>query len=220
MKRTLLMSLLLSVAIAPVVAMATETTNTQPRQPPGRAEAAPPPVDRDQKTDKKQILPSLMVMSAKEFTYKDGKLTLEGVSPTTVIFTDRPKRMAGSVPTESFVADWAKGRDSFEKVPPNADFSTFDTSGAKNAVIELKNPVMNGSALTYDVKVLRGSLAAKGGESSMFIDIIGMPWTPMSFAGVARRSAARAAYWSMPHPYVAPAVVGAPPVVVAPEVVY
>ena len=28
----------------------------------------------------------------------------------------------------------------------------------------------------------------------MFIDIIGLPWTPLSYAGVARR-AARRAYW-------------------------
>jgi hypothetical protein len=135
------------------------------------------------------------------------------VSPTTITFADRPQRLAGSVPTASFVADWSQGRDSFEKVPPNADFSTFDANGVKNAVVELKNPVLKGDALTYDVRVLKGELAATGNESSLFIDIIGMPWTPMSFAGVARRSAARAAYWSMAHPvYVAPVA----PVVVAP----
>ena len=126
-------------------------------------------------------------------------LSLHGVSPTTILFADRPKRLTGSVPTQTFVGDWSKGRDSFEKVPPNADLSTFDDNGAKNAVIELRNPVMVGDTLTYDVKVLKGDIAKTGGQSSLFIDIIGMPLTPVSYAGVARRTARRAAYFSGPH---------------------
>ena len=63
----------------------------------------------------------------------------------------------------------------------------------------LKNPVQSNGTLTFDVKVLQGTLDASGGQTSLFIDVIGMPWTPMSYAGVARRSAARAVYWSRPH---------------------
>ena len=73
------------------------------------------------------------------------------------------------------------------------------------------NPVLDGDNLTYDVRILKGKLADHGDESSLFIDIIGMPFTPMSFAGVARRSARRAAYWGMAAaPYVGPGVVAAP----------
>jgi hypothetical protein len=49
--------------------------------------------------------------------------------------------------------------------------------------------------LTFDVQVLEGDLAGADGPASVFIDIIGMPWTPLSFAGVARRTAARAAWY-------------------------
>jgi len=43
------------------------------------------------------------------------------------------------------------------------------------------------------VKVLQGTMPASGGPASLFIDIIGMPLTPLSYAGVARRTAYRRA---------------------------
>jgi len=182
-------------------------------QPESKTEASPSV--EHAKIDKTKVVPSLLVMSAKSYSYRDGKLTLEGISPMTISFADRPSRLAGSVPTEHVVADWAAGRDSFEKVPPNADFSVFDENGASNAVVELKNPVLKGDNLTYDVRILKGKLAEHGQGNSLFIDIIGMPFTPMSFAGVARRTARRAAYWGMAGaPYVAPGYYVPPHVVV------
>jgi hypothetical protein len=149
--------------------------------------------------DKKTILPSLFVMTSDGYSYKDGKLTLKGITPNTIIFADRPARMAGHVPTEALVQDWSQGKASFEKDPPNADLSTFTGTGSKNAVVELRNPVLHNGTLTFDVKVLQGTLDDAGGQTSLFIDVIGMPWTPMSYAGVARRTAARSLYWSAPH---------------------
>ena len=43
--------------------------------------------------------------------------------------------------------------------------------------------------------VLEGDLPAKGEDVDVFIDIIGMPLTPLSYAGVARRSFRRAAIY-------------------------
>ncbi len=160
-------------------------------------EAKPKP--KQEQIDKKTILPSLFVVTSDGYSYKDGKLTLKGVTANTIIFADRPARMAGHVPTEALVQDWSEGKASFEKDPPNADLSTFTAAGSKNAVVELKNPVLKSGNLTFDIKVLQGTLDATGGQTSLFIDVIGMPWTPMSSAGVARRSAARAVYWSEPH---------------------
>jgi hypothetical protein len=54
-------------------------------------------------------------------------------------------------------------------------------------VVELSNPQLSGNDLSYDVKVLEGTLPGKGGACALFIDIIGMPRTPYSFAGAARR---------------------------------
>jgi hypothetical protein len=66
---------------------------------------------------------------------------------------------------------------------------------------------MNGTDLTFNVKVLEGNLNGADGPASVFIDIIGMPRTPLSFAGVARRTAWRGAFY---HPaYCGAAAVGA-----------
>jgi len=59
----------------------------------------------------------------------------------------------------------------------------------KDAVVVLKNPKLEGDQLTFDVDVLEGDLTGAAGAASIFIDIIGRPFTPMSFADVARRTA-------------------------------
>ena len=56
------------------------------------------------------------------------------------------------------------------------------------------------------MKVLEGDLDGSDGPASVFIDIIGMPRTPMSIAGVARRTAHRGAFYNHAyyggyHPY-------------------
>jgi hypothetical protein len=60
----------------------------------------------------------------------------------------------------------------------------------------LKNPKLEGDQLTFDVDVLEGDLKSADGAAAIFIDIIGRPFTPLSFAGVARRSAYRSAYYA------------------------
>jgi len=58
----------------------------------------------------------------------------------------------------------------------------------------LQHPVLEGDNLAYTVKVLEGELPAKAADVSVFIDVIGMPLTPVSYAGVARRTYRRAFY--------------------------
>jgi hypothetical protein len=185
MKSTLL-AIALSLAAVPALANAADTSQPQPSSTSRIHPAATKPAD---------VVPSLLVMSSRGYTLQDGKLTLKGVSPTTIVFADRPERSAGHVPTDTVIQDWADGTSSFAKDPPNAEFSVFGEAGTSNTVIELKNPSLKGDTLTYDVRVLEGKVPEAGREGSLFIDIIGMPATPMSFAGVARRSARRAAFY-------------------------
>ncbi len=58
---------------------------------------------------------------------------------------------------------------------------------------------MNGADLTFNVKVLEGDLNGADGPAAVFIDIIGLPRTPLSFAGVARRTAWRGAFYRPVH---------------------
>jgi hypothetical protein len=138
------------------------------------------------------------VQNARSMTYDKatGRVTLKEISPVTVFFADRPERIAGNMPTSAFVPFWSEGQDSFLKDPPNANLSILEkeTEGA-DIVVVLRKPSLNGRDLSYDIEIIEGELPAKGGPVSLFIDVIGMPLTPLSYAGVARRTAYRRAVW-------------------------
>ena len=149
--------------------------------------AADPAPDKDKK------VPMLFVQTAKGATLVNGKLTLKGVSPMTVYFSDRPTRVAGHIATNEMIPLWSEGKDSFLKDPPNATLSTFTADGkVANVVVELKNPALSGDQMTYDVRVLQGKLPDNVEAASLFVDVVGMPLTPVSVAGVARRTRRRA----------------------------
>src|SRR5215831_1053347 len=167
------------------------------------ASSAPPHVPLQKaigqaKDAKPEVVPSLIVLNARGASLQGQQLTLVGVSPNSIVFADRPVRSAGHVLTTHLLEEWATGSDSFAKDPPNATVSVFskDGSGVRDAVVVLKTPNLSGDRLTFDVQVLEGDLTGADGPASVFIDIIGMPWTPLSFAGVMRRTARRAAWYS------------------------
>ena len=147
----------------------------------------------EKKADDKKGVEYLYVQTAHAITFKGDKMTLHGVSPTTLFFSDRPERIAGHGTTEELVQEWTEGEDSFAKDPPNATLSILesDNNEIENIIVVLQNPKFKGSQLTYTIKVLDGKLPASGGASALFIDTIGRPLTPVSYAGVARRTTRR-----------------------------
>jgi len=136
----------------------------------------------------------LFVQTAKgmRFDQATDTLTLEGVSPVTVFFSDRPERIAGNMKTAAFVPFWSTGKNSFLSDPPNADISIVKGHSLQQTVAVLQNPVLQGDSLVYTIKVLQGDMPDSGDDVSLFIDVIGMPLTPLSYAGVARRTYRRA----------------------------
>ncbi len=134
---------------------------------------------------------ALYVQTAGGVTYADGKLTLHSLAPATLFFSDRPDRVTGHVTSEEFVQTWGDGDDSFASNPPNAALSIFGDGQVHDVVVELAEPVLAGADLTYRVDVLDGELPANGGPSSLFIDVIGRPLSPVSVAGVRRRERRR-----------------------------
>ncbi|MGY0572605.1 hypothetical protein ACTGJ9_017285 [Bradyrhizobium sp. RDM12] len=146
---------------------------------------------------KPEIVPSLFVLNSRGATLQGDTLVLSGVAMSSIIFADRPVRSAGHQPTSEVIAEWGSGEDSFAKNPPNATVSVLSKDGAvKDAVVVLKNPKLEGDKLTFNVQTLEGDLANAEGAAALFIDIIGRPFTPLSFAGVARRSAYRGAMYA------------------------
>ena len=50
------------------------------------------------------------------------------------------------------------------------------------------NPKLKDHELTYDVEILDGEMPDTGGECALFIDVIGRPLSPVSLAGMNRRT--------------------------------
>jgi hypothetical protein len=144
-----------------------------------------------------EVVPSLIVFNSRGVSLEGNKLVLTGVAPNSIIFADRPVRAAGHDLTAHVIEDWTKGSDSFAKDPPNATVSGFAKDGkvVKDVVVVLKSPKLEGDRLSFDVDVLEGDLTGADGAAAVFIDIIGRPLTPLSYAGVARRTAYRGAYY-------------------------
>jgi hypothetical protein len=139
------------------------------------------------------------------------------VNPLTVAFADRPERIAGHMATTNISGMWGEGRDSFLSNPPNATLSIMTPAGISNVVVVLSSPQMIGEDLSYEVQILEGQPPPQGGPCSLFIDIIGMPMTPYSYAGAERRAVRRGyAYPGVYGPAVVPAYRYYGPAVVAP----
>ena len=104
-------------------------------------------------------------------------LTLDDVSGTTTIFTDRPARKSGAISTASFAASF---QAFFGNDPPNADLSSLEV-GKGEYTVELRNPhySANSGTLTYEISPVgkEGSkLPRKLGPLSLFIDVGGSAW--------------------------------------------
>ena len=146
--------------------------------------------DSDLDTGTKEI-EALYVQSARGMAYEDGLLTLEGIAPTTILFSDRPDRVTGHIPSEEFFDSWGEGPDSFADDPPNAVLSIFTEDEINDVVVVLSDPALDGDQMSYSVDILDGEMPASGGANSLFIDTIGRPMTPVSVAGAHRRGRRR-----------------------------
>jgi hypothetical protein len=104
---------------------------------------------------------------------KKHTMTLRGISPTTLFFSDRPVRIAGHYTTEEFLRLWDEGKDSFLVDPPNATLSVFEEGKADlvDLVVKLRNPRLQGNDLIYDITVMEGQPPKVGGPGSLFIDL-------------------------------------------------
>jgi hypothetical protein len=116
-------------------------------------------------------VPSLFVLNARGATLADGKLTLTGASPNSIVFADRPVRAAGHIDTAQFVETWRTGEDQFNIDPPNATVSVLGADGSvADAVVTISAPTPDGESLVFDAVVLEGSLEGATGAAALFID--------------------------------------------------
>ena len=136
---------------------------------------------------------AMFVQCAHGMTTSNGTLTFHGLAHSTLFFADRPQRVVGHMHTRKFVDEWGEGENSFAEDPPNAVVSFLEDGDTvpEEVTIVIDNPKLDGDTLTYKVEVLDGTLPAKAGPCSLFIDPFGRPLSPVSVAGIHRRDRRR-----------------------------
>lgn len=133
----------------------------------------------------------LLVQSSRAFEYDGDRLVVLGTSPSTIFFSDRPDRIAGHLSLEQAYAWGRSGDDSFVEDPPNATLSILEEGEMANVVLTISDAVIEGDTISFDVDILEGELPGRGGPNTLFIDVLGRPLTPLSVAGVRRRTRRR-----------------------------
>jgi len=150
-------------------------------------------MEDEQKIEELQAEESMFVQTAQGIASADGTLTLRGITPSTLYFSDRPQRIVGHMSTVDFVDLWGAGDNSFETDPPNAVLSFLEPGGGvpDDVVVVIKEPRLEDSRLTYSIEVLEGAIPAQAGPVTLFIDPFGRPLSPVSVCGVRRRERRR-----------------------------
>jgi hypothetical protein len=136
---------------------------------------------------------ALFVQPATGFRNEKERITLRGIAPATIYFSDRPQRIAGHIGNGAFVRIWGEGEDNFADDPPNAVVSFLGAISAPPAdvVVTITDPQLKGDELSYAVTVLEGELPAAADGCTLFIDPFGLPLSPISIAGMRRRTRRR-----------------------------
>ncbi len=136
---------------------------------------------------------SMFVQTARAITSDGTTLTLKDVTPSTLYFSDRPKRIVGHMTTADFVDLWAEGDNSFEEDPPNAVLAFLEPGdeAPEDAVVVIQQPRLENGQLSYSIKTLDGTVPTQAGPVTLFIDPFGRPLSPVSICGVRRRERRR-----------------------------
>ena len=137
---------------------------------------------------------AMFVQTAQGIDSAGGTLSLRGITPSTLYFSDRPQRVVGHMTTTDFVDLWGAGENSFETDPPNAVLSFLEPGAdvPEDVVIVIKEPKLTNGDLSYSIEVLEGAMPADAGPVTLFIDPFGRPLSPVSVCGVRRRGRRRA----------------------------
>ena len=69
-----------------------------------------------------------------------------------------------------------------------ADLCHWVLNKPRHGIQASNAPSQSKTHANNNAKVLEGATSISGGECALFIDIIGCPRTPMSYAGAARRA--------------------------------
>ena len=140
-----------------------------------------------------QVVEEMFVQVASGSKSSEGVLTLSGVSPATLYFSDRPERVVGHMTNEQFIEGWSLGENNFATDPPNAVLSYIDAGDNRpeDCVVVLSDPKIGTDSIRYSYQLLEGSVPQSSAACTLFIDPLGRPLSPVSVAGMRRRQRRR-----------------------------
>jgi hypothetical protein len=135
----------------------------------------------------------MFVQTASGVRTDHGAMTLLGLTPQTIYFSDRPERIVGHLTTDRFLQWWSEGDDSFAVDPPNAVLAWGEpgTDAPEEAVVVISDPARTEDGLRYRIQTIQGTVPAQAGPCVLFIDPLGRPLSPVSVAGMRRRDMRR-----------------------------
>jgi hypothetical protein len=148
---------------------------------------------KEQMVEELEAEQSMFVQTARAIASDGTTLTLKDVTPSTLYFSDRPKRVVGHMTTVDFVDLWAEGDNNFEEDPPNAVLAFLEPGdeAPEDAVVVLQQPRLENGQLSYSIETLEGTVPTQTGAVTLFIDPFGRPLSPVSICGVRRRERRR-----------------------------
>ncbi len=132
------------------------------------------------------------VQQAASMKFDGTNMTLNGLAPSTIFFSDSPYRLAGAVDQKKFTGLW-KGNGPFASSPPNAALSVLGKPGDVPVIVELTSAQVDGDGIKYGVKTISGKLPDSAENVALFIDHVGRR------AGTFRVGNTRVGY--VRHPY-------------------
>jgi len=110
------------------------------------------------------------VQQAASLSYDGRTLTLEGLAPATIFFSDRPYRLAGHVETAVFANLWDAPAGTFAQSPPNAAISVLGETNAAPAIVTLTSAQVDGDSISYGVRLVSGQPPETARNVALFID--------------------------------------------------
>ena len=117
-----------------------------------------------------ELVEYLFAQHSERVTLQDGILTLYEIGEDVLYFSDRPHRIVGRETLVNFLEVWDEGKESFATIPPNAVLTVKQDDHLADLTVILKNPVLSGRDLVYEVEVLDGPESGSGNQAALFID--------------------------------------------------
>lgn len=134
---------------------------------------------------------ALYVQNAAGARYDGQRLTLSGVGQTTLTFSDRPRPRGGPRAHHRVRGRLGRRRGQLRGRPAQRGALLVRGCALNDVVVILSEPRLAGTELSYAVSITDGELLPASSESSLFIDPVGRPLSPVSFAGARRRGERR-----------------------------